>query len=85
VECGERIWHTKRGLSNLMGIKAEDDRLPRQILTPPADGGAKGSAPGLDIMLKEFYPARGLDSEGRPSTETLDRLGLSELSAKLNR
>jgi aldehyde:ferredoxin oxidoreductase len=33
-------------------------------------------------MLKEFYPARGLDSEGRPSNETLDRLGLSELSAK---
>ncbi len=85
VECGERIWHTKRGLSNLMGIKAEDDRLPRQILTPPTDGGARGSAPGLDIMLKEFYPARGLDSEGRPSKETLDRLGLSELSAKLNR
>jgi aldehyde:ferredoxin oxidoreductase len=85
VECGERIWHTKRGLSNLMGIQTEDDRLPRQILTPPPDGGAKGSAPGLDIMLKEFYPARGLDSAGRPSKETLDRLGLAELSAKLYR
>jgi aldehyde:ferredoxin oxidoreductase len=84
AECAERIWHTKRGLNNLMGIKAEDDRLPRQILTPPTDGGAKGSAPGLDVMLKEFHPVRGLDSEGRPSKETLDRLGLSELSAKLN-
>ncbi len=82
-ECGERIWLTKRGLDNLMGITAADDRLPRQILTPPTDGGAAGKAPNLDIMLKEFYPARGLGDDGRPSTETMERLGLSELAAKL--
>lgn len=84
-ECGERIWHMKRGLSNLMGITAADDRLPRQILTPPTEGGAAGSAPDLALMLKEFYPARGLGADGRPSKETLDRLGLSELAAKLHK
>jgi len=82
-ECGERIWHLKRGLSNLMGITAADDRLPRQILTPPKEGGAAGQAPNLDIMLKEFYPVRGLGADGRPTKETLNRLGLSDLAAKL--
>ncbi len=83
-ECAERIWHLKRGLDNLMGTTAADDRLPRQILTPPTDGGAAGSAPDLDVMLKEFYPARGLGADGRPTAGTLERLGLSDLAAKLH-
>lgn len=83
-ECAERIWHLKRGMDCLMGITAADDRLPRQILTPNTDGGAAGAAPKLDIMLKEYYPARGLDEQGRPTKETLQRLGLSDLSAKLH-
>ena len=83
-ECGERIWHMKRGLSNLMGITAADDRLPRQILTPNKDGGAAGQAPDLDLMLKEYYPVRGLGADGRPTKETLSRLGLSDLDAKLS-
>lgn len=82
-ECGERIWHMKRGLSNLMGISAADDRLPKRLLTPNTDGGAAGCAPDLDLMLKEYYPVRGLGSDGRPTKETLDRLGLDELKAKL--
>ncbi len=84
-ECAERMWHMKRGLDNLMGVTVADDRLPRQILTPPTDGGAAGSAPDLALMLKEFYPARGLGADGRPSKETLHRLGLSELAAKLHK
>ena len=82
-ECGERIWHLKRGLSNLMGITAADDKLPKRLLTPNKDGGAAGLAPNIDLMLKEYYPARGLAADGRPTKETLSRLGLSELSAKL--
>ena len=82
-ECGARIWLTKRGLDNLMGITAADDRLPRQILTPTTEGGAAGQAPDLDVMLKEFYPARGLGADGRPTKETLDKIGLSDLAVKL--
>ena len=82
-ECAERIWITKRGLDNLMGITAADDRLPRQILTPPTEGGAAGQAPNLEVMLKEFYPARGLGSDGRPTKETLSKLALDDLAAKL--
>jgi aldehyde:ferredoxin oxidoreductase len=82
-QCAARIWITKRGLDNLMGTTAADDRLPRNILTPNKDGGAAGLVPNLELMLKEFYPVRGLDANGRPTRETLKSLGLPELAAKL--
>jgi aldehyde:ferredoxin oxidoreductase len=83
VECGERIWHMKRGVSNLMGVTAADDTLPKRLLTPTTEGPAAGSKIDLELMLKDYYPARGLNPDGRPSKETLDRLGLSDLAAKL--
>ena len=82
-QCAARIWITKRGLDNLMGTTAADDRLPKNILTPNKDGGAAGLVPNLNLMLKEFYPVRGLDADGRPTRETLNSLGLPELAAKL--
>ena len=82
-ECGERIWHMKRGLSNLMGITAADDQLPKRLLTPNTNGGAAGSAPDLELMLKEYYPVRGLAADGRPTKETLSRLELNDLAKKL--
>jgi aldehyde:ferredoxin oxidoreductase len=83
MECGERIWHMKRGVSNLMGVTAADDTLPKRLLTPTTEGPAAGSKIDLELMLKEYYPARGLSPDGRPSKETLNRLGLSDLAAKL--
>jgi len=82
-ECAERIWLLKRGISNLMGITAADDTLPKQILTPTKEGGAAGSAPDLQLMLREFYPLRGLGPDGRPTKEALERVGLSDLAARL--
>jgi len=83
MECGERIWHLKRGIGNLMGIGAADDRVPWQCLRPPKEGPAAGSQPDLNLMLKEYYPLRGLNPDGRPSKETLDRLELTDLAARL--
>ncbi len=83
MECGERIWMLQRGLNNLMGITAADDRMPKRILTPLPDGGAAGSVPNVELMLKDYYKARGLDTKGRPLKEKLVSLGLSELAAKL--
>jgi len=34
-------------------------------------------------MLKEYYKARGLDTNGRPLKVKLESLGLSELAIKL--
>jgi aldehyde:ferredoxin oxidoreductase len=68
-----------------MGTTAKDDRLPKNILTPNKEGGAAGLVPNLDLMLKEFYPIRGLGADGRPTKETLNSLGLPELAAKLHK
>jgi aldehyde:ferredoxin oxidoreductase len=83
AECGERIWHMKRGINNLMGMTVKDDRLPARMLTIPTEGGAAGSALDMKLLMEEFYPVRGLAADGRPTKETLARLGLNDLSAKL--
>ena len=83
MECGARVWYLKRGLDNLMGVRAEDDRLPQRLLTPKSEGGAAGSAPDIALMLKEFYAIRDLDAQGRPSKQRLESLGLSDLAARL--
>ncbi len=83
MECGSRIWMLQRGLNNLMGVTAADDRMPKRILTPHPDGGAAGSVPNVELMLKDYYKARGLDANGCPLKERLNSLGLSDLAAKL--
>jgi len=83
MECGGRIWMLLRGLNNLMGVTAADDRMPKRILTPHTDGLAAGSVPNVELMLKDYYKARGLDANGRPLKEKLNKLGLSDLAAKL--
>jgi aldehyde:ferredoxin oxidoreductase len=82
-ECGERIWLMKRGVNNLMGVTAKDDTLPKRLTTAVTEGGAAGSAPDMKLLLEEFYPPRGLNSEGRPTKEALAKVGLNDLSAKL--
>lgn len=83
MECGARIWMLQRGLSNLMGITAADDRLPKRIMTAHKEGGAAGSVPDLKLMLKDYYRLRPLNANGRPPKEKLQSLGLSELAARL--
>ena len=83
MQCGERIWMLKRGLNNLMGVTAADDRLPQRILTPLKEGAAAGSVPDMELMLKEYYNLRGLDAKGYPLKAKLTSLGLSDLSTKL--
>ena len=83
MECGERIWMLQRGLNNLMGVTAADDRMPTRLMAPHTEGGAAGSVLNVKLMLKDYYKARGLDAKGRPLKKKLESLGLSELAAKL--
>lgn len=83
---GERIWTLVRLFNVREGFRRPDDELPRR-LTEPLDGeseAADGIEPErFDALLDEYYSARGWDSQGRPSPELLDRLGLSELDAEI--
>jgi len=74
---GERIWNMERQYNNAAGFTAKDDSLPKRLLTEGAKTGpAKGMVAGLGKMLPEYYALRGWDTEGRPTKETVGRLGL---------
>jgi aldehyde:ferredoxin oxidoreductase len=81
---GERIWLLKRALNNMMGVTVEDDRLPRKNLTPVNEGDAAGLVPDIEMMMKEYYDARGLDLRGFPSKGSLIAAGLADIADKLN-
>ena len=59
------------------GLTGKDDTLPKRLLKEAAKTGpAKGRVSDLDKMLPEYYQLRGWTSDGVPSKETLDRLGV---------
>jgi aldehyde:ferredoxin oxidoreductase len=74
---GERIWNLERQFNLAAGFTAADDTLPKRLLEEPAKTGpAKGLVNGLPKMLPAYYEARGWSPDGRPTQQTLSRLGL---------
>jgi len=74
---GERIWNMEKLFNLEAGLTKDDDKLPERLTTEPAqEGPAKGLVSGVPEMLPEYYQKRGWDTEGVPTKETLDRLGL---------
>jgi aldehyde:ferredoxin oxidoreductase len=74
---GERIWNMERQFNNAAGFTRKDDDLPPRLKTEAAKvGPAKGLVSGIDKMIPEYYALRGWDTEGRPTAETVARLGL---------
>lgn len=84
MEIGERIYNLKRVICVKRGVRAEDDRLPDRLLKEPLkEGGAAGQVVELDKMLPEYYKLRGWRSDGVPSRERLEQLGLKEVAEDL--
>lgn len=80
MKFGERSWNLKRAINNRMGLNAENDKLPKALLTPFPDGGSAGFVPDLEGMLFAYYQHRGWDLEtGKPSREKLLDLGLEDI------
>lgn len=78
LEMGERIWNMERDFNLQAGISAADDTLPKRLLTEPANvGPAEGRVVDLPAMLSEYYALRGWSSDGIPTSETRQRLGLA--------
>ena len=60
MKAGERIYNLERYYNNLAGYnKVEDDFLPKRFTEEAATGNSKGHVSRMDIMLKEYYNARG--------------------------
>jgi len=85
MKIGRKVWYMKRGLTNLFGARASEDKLPKRLMTPMAEGPTEGSVPDMDLMLKEFYEMRGFDESGVPGSDVLNELGLGKLAELLSR
>jgi len=80
LKIGRRIWYLKRGLTNLFGARAKDDRLPARLMTPMSEGPTEGSVPDMELMLKAFYKLRGLNEDGIPREKVLRDQDLAALA-----
>jgi len=80
IRVGERVWNLERMYNLREGFTCKDDTLPTRLLHEPApDGPTKGWVVQLEPMLKEYYRARGWDSNGVPTPKKLAELELQEL------
>jgi aldehyde:ferredoxin oxidoreductase len=80
---GERVWNQVRLFNLREGFTRADDTLPKRFTNEPLPegpfAGARVPLADLDLLLDEYYTARGWDLEGRPTTEKLNQLGLEGL------
>lgn len=80
---GERIWNLSRAFNVQLGVDRQADYLPRRFSeVPMPDGMGAGHAlsrADQDWLLDRYYHLRGWDSQGIPTTETWERLGLATL------
>ncbi len=78
LEVGERVWNLEREFNLAAGLSSKDDTLPKRLLEEGANAGpAKGKVNELGKMLPHYYEVRGWDSDGVPTSETRQRLGLA--------
>jgi len=82
IAAGERI-NTLVRLFNLReGLTADQDTIPDRFRTDPLpDGPCKGETVDVAQLVSAYYCLREWDSEGRPTEELLNKLGLAERSA----
>ena len=76
-QTGERIWNLEKLFNLKAGLTIKDDTLPPRMLKEPAPAGFnKGGVTELEIMIPQYYAARGWSKEGVPSKEKLDSLNI---------
>jgi len=84
LAAGDRSINIKRAISNKLGVSREEDKLPKICLEPLQEGSTAGTAPDMDLMLKEYYDYRGWDWEtGKPSKGKLIELGLDQVAQEM--
>ena len=80
LKIGERIYNLERMFDIREGISRKDDELPQRVKNIP-EFGKYASVPecaikDYELMLEEYYEARGWDKNGIPTSEKLNELGL---------
>jgi aldehyde:ferredoxin oxidoreductase len=84
--AGERINTIAKLINIREGLSRKDDTLPWKVMNNPIpeDGPVKGAVvtkDELDLLLDDYYYARGWTLEGVPTKAKLQELGLEEFSS----
>jgi aldehyde:ferredoxin oxidoreductase len=86
--CGERINTVARLINIREGLGRKDDTLPWKVMNVPIpdDGPVKGAVvtqKELDLLLDDYYGARGWTLEGVPTVGKLKELGMDGLAGMI--
>ena len=86
LRSGERAWNLKRAINIRLGLRRDNDRLPKALLTSLGVGGGTGGyIPPFQEMLEAYYIARGWDTvNGIPLHSKLEELGLEFVARDLD-
>lgn len=85
AKAGERINTIAKLINTREGLSRKDDTLPWKVMNQPIqdDGPAKGAVvtqDELDLLLDDYYTARGWNVEGVPTKAKLQELGMKDYS-----
>ena len=81
---GERIFNLEKAFIAREGFDISQDTMPERILKEPVPREpSKGQVFELDILLRDYYKARGWNERGIPTKEKLEELGLAEAAKEL--
>lgn len=77
IQAGERVWNIEKIFNLNAGIDSSQDTLPKRLLEDEIpEGPSKGWTHKLDILLPQYYAARGWDEFGIPTAAKLEELGI---------
>ena len=85
MQVGRRAVNTMRAFNIRAGLTADLERPSARYGSVPKDGPARGKdiKVHFEKMLQDYYGMMGWDEGGRPLRETLDQLGLENVTADL--
>lgn len=90
LRTSERVWNLTRSISvrEVHGFGRAYDYPPARLMNDPVPNGPNEghclSREEVDRLLDEYYDARGWDRKGRPTGDTLTRLGLEDVARVLD-
>jgi aldehyde:ferredoxin oxidoreductase len=76
IQAGERGFTVQRMINNRDGYDASTDKLPKKMHQSAKEGFRAGKEIPFEEMMSEYYAIRGWDADGKPTDETLQRIGL---------
>ena len=86
ADTGAKIENLERAYHVLRGRRRQDDSLPYRFLHEPlTEGPAKGQVVPLEEMQEDYYRLSRWNSDGVPTRECLEELGLSFVADRLER